>query len=130
MIIYNNLSNIYRYHKQGQQQHEERYQQCLERLHSTIILAVDHNKRQHHCYHHHHVQQSINIDIVFEYCNDDDDNDDESEGEGEEEEEFVYDSLSMSHSFMVTGLININEGFLQNLSRITLQQRECFPNAA
>ncbi|OEU06953.1 hypothetical protein FRACYDRAFT_252585 [Fragilariopsis cylindrus CCMP1102] len=101
MIVYNNLSNIYRYHKQGQlQQHEERYQQCLDRLHSTIMLAVDHNKQQHHHHHHHHhVQRSIDTDIeFFEYCND--------------------------------SLIDIKEGFLQNISLVTSQQRECFPNAA
>ena len=149
MIVYNNLSNIYRYHKQGQQQqHEERYQQCLERLHSTIILAVDHNKQQHH-HHHHHVQRSIDTDIeFFEYCNDsdnddddendgpvvvssdDDDDDDDGDKRDEEEGEFVYDSMLMTLSYMATGLIDIKEGFLQNVSLVTSQQQQCFPNAA
>ena len=60
----------------------------------------------------------------------DDDDDDDGDKREEEEGEFVYDSMLMTLSYMATGLIDIKEGFLQNVSLVTSQQQQCFPNAA
>ena len=127
MIICNNLSHLYRLVDD-----DTKSKQCLENLLSTVMLVVDNNNKHtdtvtassSNYQNNSNVIIANDIDIDFEYCDDEYDND--------SQDALQYQSQQTQQSQVQaqrTSFIEV-EGFLQNASTIIFEQGQQHADAA